>query len=246
MRVDAVLLMAAGTSAALLVPIQHNGLNRPVLTTVCSHRTQPLQMADPLGMAATAAGSALSGAAILTALAASGAIALWVSQENDIARLRAQRLATEADKGKGVPVNSPAYVRPRPLWREEELRKYDGSASPDGPILLAAEGVVYNVSPARKFYGPGGEYSIMAGRDASRFLAKNSVEEETGEERSVPLNVAERAALSAWTFSFKNKYDTVGKLATPEEAIAMLEAEARDLAYMDKLEEMSQTFNEES
>lgn len=179
-------------------------------------------------------------------LAVATASALWVFQENNVAKLRAQRMDSQIKKGKGVPVNSPAYVRPRDAWREEELKRFDGSQSPDGPILLAADGVVYNVSPARGFYGPGGEYSIMAGRDASRFLGKNSVKEETDEERAVPLNVAERASLSAWAFSFKSKYDVVGRLATAEEAAMMLEAEARDTAYMDQLEQMSQQLDGEA
>lgn len=204
--------------------------------TICHRRTSSPQMLD--GFAAV--GSVVGTAAALIFLAAASAVALWVSQEADVAELRAKRMQSETKKTKGVMVNSRAYVRPRELWREEELKPFDGSQSPDGPILLAAEGLVFNVSPARKFYGPGGEYSIMAGRDASRFLGKNTAEEETEEERALPLNVAERASLSAWTFSFKSKYDIVGRLATAEEAARMLVAEARTTAYMDQLEQMSQ------
>ena len=52
----------------------------------------------------------------------------------------------------------------------------------------------------------------MAGRDASRFLAKNSLEEESNEEKDVPLNIAERASLESWYWIIKNKYDLVGQL----------------------------------
>lgn len=101
-----------------------------------------------------------------------------------------------------------SYMPPRDEpWTLEELRKYDGSGDGQkGPILLAAGGLVFNVGKARNFYGPKGEYHIMAGRDASRFLAKTITEEESGEEAMQPLSMAERAVLAAWVFSFKQKY----------------------------------------
>ena len=76
-----------------------------------------------------------------------------------------------------------AFIEPRDVWSEEDLRPYDGSKDEDGPILLAVKGDVFNVGyKGRQFYGPGAEYAIMAGRDATRFLAKNSLEEETEED----------------------------------------------------------------
>ena len=55
---------------------------------------------------------------------------------------------------------------------------YDGTTNDDDggyPILMAIKDDVFDVSAkdGRHFYGPNGEYRIMAGRDASRFLAKN-------------------------------------------------------------------------
>lgn len=105
-----------------------------------------------------------------------------------------------------------AYVEPKDFWVEAELVKYDGTKNPDGPILMAADGLVFNVYKGRNFYGPGGEYHLFAGRDATRFLAKTIVEEETPEEAAKPLTMAERAALAAWMFTFKGKYEIVGKL----------------------------------
>lgn len=58
----------------------------------------------------------------------------------------------------------------------EELKKYDGKQS-DGRILFAVLGKVFDVSNAAHHYGPGGSYSIFAGRDASRALATFSVDE---------------------------------------------------------------------
>ena len=105
-----------------------------------------------------------------------------------------------------------AYVEPKEFWKESELAEYDGSKDEDGPILFAADGLVFNVYKGRNFYGPGGEYHIFAGRDATRLLARTKVEEESEEEAKQPLNMAERAALAGWIFTFKGKYEIVGKL----------------------------------
>ena len=107
-----------------------------------------------------------------------------------------------------------AYMAPRDEpWSADELRRFDGTGDDEvGPILIGADGLVFNAGKARKFYGPGREYHIMAGRDASRLLAKSLTEEESEEERARPLSLAEQAVLSAWVFSFKQKYDVVGVL----------------------------------
>lgn len=107
-----------------------------------------------------------------------------------------------------------AYIEPRDVWTKAELAKFDGTDDPTerGPLLFAADGNVYNVWKGRHFYGPGCEYHIFAGRDATRLLAKTKLEEETPEEEKAPLNIAERAALAGWIYTFRGKYDVVGKL----------------------------------
>jgi membrane-associated progesterone receptor component len=105
-----------------------------------------------------------------------------------------------------------AFIQPKDQWLEEELNAYNGESDPSGPILLAVKGDVFNVWKGRNFYGPDGEYHIMAGRDATRFLSKNRLEEETEEERKVQLNIAERANLEVWYWTIKNKYQLVGNL----------------------------------
>ena len=106
-----------------------------------------------------------------------------------------------------------AYIEPKQVWKEEELQRYNGLNDDErGPLLMAVKGDVFNVYKGRNFYGPGGEYHIMAGRDATRFLAKNRLEEESDEEKAVELNIAERANLEAWYWTIKNKYDRVGSL----------------------------------
>lgn len=105
-----------------------------------------------------------------------------------------------------------AYIQPKDEWLEEELSAYNGENDLSGPILLAVKGDVFNVWKGRNFYGPDAEYHIMAGRDATRFLAKNRLEEETEDEKKIELNIAERANLEVWFYTIKNKYQFVGKL----------------------------------
>ena len=183
--------------------------------------------------------SAVAGAgATVALLVAVGALGSWLAWTNYVLGLRNARRGRAQQKSKSVPASSAAYVRPRKLWRLDELRAFDGTDGADGPILLAADGLVYNVALARNFYGPDGEYAAMAGTDATRMLARNSLEAEA--DATAPLNLAEQASLAAWKFSFERKYDCVGRLANDEEAAALREEAARRKEYYDKMEEIGQ------
>jgi hypothetical protein len=71
-----------------------------------------------------------------------------------------------------------AYIEPRETWTEAELLQFDGTTDDvTGPLLFAASGTVFNVWKGRHLYGPGCEYHIFAGRDATRLLAKSKLEE---------------------------------------------------------------------
>lgn len=149
---------------------------------------------------------------IAGAVITAGGAMLWLSGGEDRAK-RAKYAEWEAKEREIQEERRRlAHIEPRDVWTEEELRPYDGSVDDSGPILLAVKGEVFNVWKGRNFYGNGGEYSIMAGRDATRFLAKNKLDEETEEERKVALNIGERANLEAWYWIIRNKYDLVGNL----------------------------------
>lgn len=60
-----------------------------------------------------------------------------------------------------------AWLRGPVLLTDEELAAYDGS-DPSKPIYLGLNGTIYDVTPGRHFYGPGGGYHFFAGRDAAR------------------------------------------------------------------------------
>ena len=193
---------------------------------------------DTLSAVAGAGVTAVAGATAVALLVAVGALGSWLAWTNYVLGLRNARRGRAQQKAKSVPASSAAYVRPRKLWRLDELRAFDGTSGADGPILLAADGLVYNVALARNFYGPDGEYAAMAGTDATRMLARNSLEAET--DATAPLNLAEQASLAAWKFSFERKYDCVGRLANDEEAAALREEAARRKEYYDKMEEIGQ------
>jgi len=143
------------------------------------------------------------------ALTTAGAISFILNSNNNVQSKDSQQYAEYEAREKER--DRLAYIEPKDTWKESELQPYNGD-NETGPILLAVKGEVYNVYKGRNFYGPGGEYHIMAGRDASRFLAKNSLVEESNEEKDVPLNIAERASLESWYWIIRNKYDLVGQL----------------------------------
>ncbi|KAH7055859.1 cytochrome b5-like heme/steroid binding domain-containing protein [Macrophomina phaseolina] len=70
-----------------------------------------------------------------------------------------------------------AWMRGPVLLTDEQLAAYDGS-DPSKPIYLALNGTIYDVSPGRHFYGPGGGYHFFAGRDAARAFVTGCFEED--------------------------------------------------------------------
>ncbi|XP_075214542.1 membrane-associated progesterone receptor component 1-like [Lycorma delicatula] len=117
----------------------------------------------------------------------------------------------------------------------EELRKYDGTG-PDGRILVAVDGKVFDVTRGKRFYGPGGPYSAYGGRDASRGLATFSVTGgKEGYDDLSDLNSMEMESVKEWAIQFTEKYDYVGRLLKPGE---------EPTNYSDEEEEPSQTDEE--
>ena len=98
-----------------------------------------------------------------------------------------------------------------------QLQPYNGTNNM--PVYLAVRGRVFDVSPGRNFYGPGGPYANFAGRDASRGLACGSFDEEMLTEdlngpldRLEDLGAEEMEAMRGWEERFSEKYLVVGKL----------------------------------
>ncbi|XP_020108258.1 membrane steroid-binding protein 2-like isoform X1 [Ananas comosus] len=95
----------------------------------------------------------------------------------------------------------------------EELKGYDGS-DPKKPLLMVIKGQVYDVSQGRAYYGPGGEYALFAGRDATRALALMSFDPDDLNGDLDGLNPDELEVLQDWEEKFKEKYVHVGRLVS--------------------------------
>lgn len=87
------------------------------------------------------------------------------------------------------------------------------------PVYLSVRGKVFDVTPGRNFYGPGGPYANFAGRDASRGLAFGSFDEDMlTEDLNGPLDplddldTEQKEALQGWEERFEEKYLIVGEL----------------------------------
>lgn len=87
------------------------------------------------------------------------------------------------------------------------------------PVYLAVRGRVFDVTPGRHFYGPGGAYENFAGRDATRGLACQSFDESMlTQDLKGPLDdlsgldEEQLENLQGWEERFLEKYLVVGKL----------------------------------
>ncbi|XP_055619394.1 membrane-associated progesterone receptor component 1-like [Toxorhynchites rutilus septentrionalis] len=119
------------------------------------------------------------------------------------------------------PASSPPPEPELPRLRQDmtaaELRKYDGN-QPDGRVLVAVNGNVYDVTKGKRFYGPGGPYAAFGGRDASRGLATFSVScNEKDYDDLSDLSPMEMESVREWEMQFKEKYVFVGRLLKPGE-----------------------------
>ena len=103
------------------------------------------------------------------------------------------------------------------VFTPPQLKPFDGNNGQ--PVFIAVRGKVFDVTPGRNFYGPGGPYQNFAGRDASRGLACQSFDEEMLTEdlngpldRLEDLGREEMENLRGWEERFNEKYLVVGKL----------------------------------
>ncbi|KAH6678080.1 membrane-associated progesterone receptor component 1 [Halenospora varia] len=122
-----------------------------------------------------------------------------------------------------LPLPPPAKLPPPPApvvfrtFTPPTLLPFNGTNNQ--PVYLAVRGQVFDVSPGRNFYGPGGPYENFAGRDASRGLACGSFDREMlTEDLEGPLDTLEglggeeMEALKGWEERFGEKYLVVGRL----------------------------------
>ena len=101
-------------------------------------------------------------------------------------------------------------------YTPKTLAKYNGID--DQRIMLAINGIVFDVTAGRNFYGPNGMYGNFAGRDASRGMAKQSFDMEMLTPLDQPLDKLEDLRpdeienMRGWIEHFSNKYIVCGRL----------------------------------
>eukprot|EP00842_Homolaphlyctis_polyrhiza_P003451 jgi/Hompol1/4106/HPOL_001727-RA len=101
------------------------------------------------------------------------------------------------------------------VFSVSELAQYDGS-DPSKPIYIALEGIVYDVTEGRNYYGPGGGYEFFAGKDATRAYITGCFKTHlTHDLRG--LSDAEAKSISTWTnfYAKSKKYFRVGTVDLP-------------------------------
>ncbi|NWR84808.1 NEUFC protein, partial [Furnarius figulus] len=120
--------------------------------------------------------------------------------------------------------------RPR-LLSAAELRRYRGAPGEPG-LYLGLLGKVFDVQRGRRHYGPGGAYSALAGRDATRAFATGDFTPAGLVDDVSALSPQELLSIQRWLSFYSNNYEPVGKLVgrfydangAPTEALREAEA----------------------
>merc|ERR1711997_110605 len=127
-------------------------------------------------------------------------------------------LKPESDVG-SVEIEPPLQPMKKRDFTPRQLKPYDGTKSeenPDARVLIGVLGKVYDMTKGKSFYGPGGPYSVFAGRDASRALATFDVHSTSEEYDDLSdLKQSELNEVKEWDLQFSEKYTLVGKLLKP-------------------------------
>jgi membrane-associated progesterone receptor component len=101
----------------------------------------------------------------------------------------------------------------------EQLRDFDGTKDERGhdkEVYLSLNGIVFDVSKGRDFYGPGGPYEKFAGHECGIALAKMSFDTEHLDNLKgcQDLGFGERNELDGWITKFRDyrQYPVKGRL----------------------------------
>jgi len=101
-----------------------------------------------------------------------------------------------------------------------QLKQFDGTkenkTGNPKPVYLALNGIVFDVSDGRDFYGPGGPYELFAGHECGVALAKMSFDTQYLDDMAgcSTLNHGERMELENWIekFTHYRRYPVLGRL----------------------------------
>ncbi|KAM6048476.1 neuferricin isoform 2-T4 [Theristicus caerulescens] len=136
------------------------------------------------------------------------------------------------------------------LLSAAQLARYRGGAGEPG-LYLAVLGRVFDVERGRKHYGPGGAYSGLAGRDATRAFATGDFTQAGLVDDVSGLSAGEMLAIRSWLSFYGDNYLPVGKLVgrfydengAPTEALRQAEAAIEEaLKFQAESEQRKQQF----
>lgn len=88
------------------------------------------------------------------------------------------------------------------------------------PVYVSLKGMVFDVSEGRQFYGPGGPYEMLAGRECGLALAKMNIEDATLLDNfELSYTEEEETKLNRWIHKFQNikQYPLLGRLIPPSQ-----------------------------
>jgi len=102
-----------------------------------------------------------------------------------------------------------------PQLTEAQLRSYDGSEvdGKSSSIYLSIGGIIYDVTAGKSYYGPGGAYSIFAGKVCDRALALSKLEDKELNDSVDGLTKEHMGTLQHWKGFFAKKYPKIALLA---------------------------------
>ncbi|KAM8797412.1 neuferricin [Eudromia elegans] len=117
------------------------------------------------------------------------------------------------------------------LLRAAELARYRGAPGEPG-LYVALLGQVFDVQRGRRHYGPGGAYSGLSGRDATRAFVTGDFSPAGLVDDASALAPLELLVLRRWLSFYRSNYVPVGKLVgryydengAPTEALRQVEA----------------------
>ncbi|KAK4014523.1 membrane-associated progesterone receptor component 1 [Daphnia magna] len=125
-------------------------------------------------------------------------------------------IATQMEERKVKPEEPPLPKLRKQDMTMEQLKQYNGTG-PEGRVLVAVNGKVFDVTKGKRFYGPGGPYAAFAGRDASRGLATFSVAASEEFDDLSDLTPVQKESVKEWETQFTEKYEYIGRLLRPGE-----------------------------
>lgn len=95
------------------------------------------------------------------------------------------------------------------LWTKEELARFDGSSGDE--VYLGFLGLVYDVSVNAQHYGPGAEYNVFAGRDATRaFITGNFTHDLTDDIKDIEESYYSH--IESWASFYGSTYKALGRI----------------------------------